>query len=80
MTEITEGARVRIRDPERYIHAVKRLGDRIGTVERIFTPHGASRPLVRVAFDHKRGKQPIEFFELGDLVAVTDLLAPHNKE
>lgn len=69
-SRIVAGARVRIKNPERYVYAVRHLGNRLGTVERIFTPHGATRPIARVAFDFKRGKQPVEFFDPNELIAV----------
>lgn len=71
MTEWKQGDRVKMRAPDRYTYALRRLGDRPATVESVFVPAGSTRTVVRVAFDTAAAKaRPrVEFFDPSELVA-----------
>ena len=71
MSEIVVGSRVRVADPARFVRAVEtKVRDRVGTVQRVFTPAGSKDVRVNVLFDPRRKGAPTysETFGLRRLV------------
>ncbi|MDQ1077992.1 hypothetical protein [Pseudoroseomonas cervicalis] len=59
MSEIVVGSRVRVVDPSCFIRAVEtKVKDRVGTVQKVFTPAGSTDVWVRVLFDARRKGSP----------------------
>jgi hypothetical protein len=68
--DIEEGSMVEVKDPDAFISAVKaKITNRVGIVERVFTPLGQISCWARVRFLKRggRGKEFEEIFAVRDL-------------